>query len=308
MITILPKDTRLWLGSHTMVIADPEGAAVDFENVDSKDALAEILAGNIKIHGPHLDLLAHEETITRLKSVNGHTVMKDGKAEEETVKVWVSYGAGGSRIERDIDEVGDIQKIQQRNVEEADKAAEKAAKEAEKQAKKEEEARKTAAEDNAQRAEELQKIQDAQATSVGGAELRQPTNEPPPESNTTAPLDAPEGTQAFTTRQPTDLPPPATGETAPLDAPGGIAASLPETRSPGEDAEDEQGTPLLDKPKGKLPDDFPGRAALGAEGINTYNQLSKRLDSLTDISGIGAKTAEQIEEAYNKASAAEKEA
>lgn len=45
--------------------------------------------------------------------------------------------------------------------------------------------------------------------------------------------------------------------------------------------------------KGKLPDDFPGHAALVEAGINTYGQLRKAGD-VTAIAGIGPATAEKI--------------
>lgn len=55
------------------------------------------------------------------------------------------------------------------------------------------------------------------------------------------------------------------------------------------------------KPKrGKLPEDFPGHAALEAEGITTYAKVRKRLDSLTEIPGIGEATAEKIKAAMNE--------
>lgn len=55
---------------------------------------------------------------------------------------------------------------------------------------------------------------------------------------------------------------------------------------------DESQTP----PRGKLPADFPGHAALEAAGITTYGQLRKVSD-LTTITGIGEATASKIEEA-----------
>ena len=45
--------------------------------------------------------------------------------------------------------------------------------------------------------------------------------------------------------------------------------------------------------KGKLPEDFPGHAALAEAGINTYGQLRKVSD-LTAIAGIGEATAAKI--------------
>lgn len=48
--------------------------------------------------------------------------------------------------------------------------------------------------------------------------------------------------------------------------------------------------------RGKLPEDFPGRAALEAAGVNTYAQ-ARAVAELTDITGIGAATAKKILEA-----------
>jgi len=48
--------------------------------------------------------------------------------------------------------------------------------------------------------------------------------------------------------------------------------------------------------KGKLPEDFPGHAALAEAGINTYAQLRKAGD-VTEVSGIGPATAKKIAEA-----------
>ncbi len=60
-------------------------------------------------------------------------------------------------------------------------------------------------------------------------------------------------------------------------------------------------TPEDEGPKqGKLPEDFPGRVALGEANINTFAQARKQRDSkdgLTGVPGIGAATATKIEEA-----------
>lgn len=48
--------------------------------------------------------------------------------------------------------------------------------------------------------------------------------------------------------------------------------------------------------KGKLPEDFPGHAALAEAGINTYAQLRKAGD-VTEVAGIGPATAKKIAEA-----------
>ena len=51
--------------------------------------------------------------------------------------------------------------------------------------------------------------------------------------------------------------------------------------------------------KGKLPEDFPGHAALAEAGINTYAQLRKAGD-VTEVSGIGPATAKKITEALSE--------
>ena len=56
--------------------------------------------------------------------------------------------------------------------------------------------------------------------------------------------------------------------------------------------ESEESTEL----KGKLPEDFPGHAALEAAGITTYAQLRKAGD-VTEVPGIGKATAEKIADA-----------
>ncbi len=50
--------------------------------------------------------------------------------------------------------------------------------------------------------------------------------------------------------------------------------------------------------KGKLPEDFPGHAALETAGITTFAQLRKAGD-VTEVEGIGPATAEKINEALN---------
>jgi hypothetical protein len=53
------------------------------------------------------------------------------------------------------------------------------------------------------------------------------------------------------------------------------------------------------KLKGKLPDDFPGHAALETAGITTYAQLRKA-GNLDDIVGIGPATAQKIRESLGE--------
>jgi len=59
--------------------------------------------------------------------------------------------------------------------------------------------------------------------------------------------------------------------------------------------------------RGKLPADFPGHAALEAEGLTTYAKVRKRLSDLTSIPGIGEATAEKITAAMGESSADEEE-
>jgi len=78
------------------------------------------------------------------------------------------------------------------------------------------------------------------------------------------------------------------------DAPSDVAkAEAPE--APVEETADLEPEP----PSGKLPDGFPGKAALDAADppIHTYGQLAKFSDDYTKIPGIGAATAEKITEA-----------
>lgn len=58
--------------------------------------------------------------------------------------------------------------------------------------------------------------------------------------------------------------------------------------------------------KGKLPDDFPGKAALEAEGITTYAKLRKAGD-VTEVPGIGPATKAKIDEALSQSSEADEE-
>lgn len=60
--------------------------------------------------------------------------------------------------------------------------------------------------------------------------------------------------------------------------------------------------------RGKLPEDFPGAAALEAAGVTTYAGVRKQLESLEDIDGVGPATAEKIRDAMNESSADEEEA
>lgn len=56
------------------------------------------------------------------------------------------------------------------------------------------------------------------------------------------------------------------------------------------------------KLRGKLPDEFPGRAELEAEGLDTYAKVRGSLDTVEDIPGIGPATAEKIRKAFGLAS------
>jgi hypothetical protein len=78
------------------------------------------------------------------------------------------------------------------------------------------------------------------------------------------------------------------------DGEGGQTAAEDSAPSSTEPAEPE---PEPAQPKGKLPDDFPGHAALDAFGIHTYGQLRKALADEVKIPGIGDATKTKIEEA-----------
>jgi hypothetical protein len=69
----------------------------------------------------------------------------------------------------------------------------------------------------------------------------------------------------------------------------------------------EKEQPVGPQLRGKLPEDFPGHAALEAEGITTYAKVRKRLADLTDIPGIGDATAEKISAAMGESSEDEEE-
>jgi hypothetical protein len=58
------------------------------------------------------------------------------------------------------------------------------------------------------------------------------------------------------------------------------------------------------KKSGKLPDDFPGRAALEEAGITTYAQVRKaqKADELKDVAGVGEVTLANILEALGNGS------
>lgn len=62
-------------------------------------------------------------------------------------------------------------------------------------------------------------------------------------------------------------------------------------KSKGELAAEQLGGKKL---RGKLPDDFPGRAALEAAGLTTYATVRKRLETLEEIEGVGSATAGKI--------------
>jgi hypothetical protein len=83
------------------------------------------------------------------------------------------------------------------------------------------------------------------------------------------------------------------------------------SEGPGVTVYHEDGSVLSPEPvslKGKLPEDFPGHAALEAEGVTTYAKVRKQLDTLEEIPGIGEATAAKIREAMNESSEANEEA
>ena len=84
-------------------------------------------------------------------------------------------------------------------------------------------------------------------------------------------------------------------------AAGGGEASA-ETAGEGDNVEDKAAM------RGKLPDDFPGVAALRAENLDTYGKLRSHRGSFTDISGIGESTEAKIREAAGLDAAPEADA
>lgn len=64
--------------------------------------------------------------------------------------------------------------------------------------------------------------------------------------------------------------------------------------------------------RGKLPEDFPGLAALEEAGLTTYAKVRKHLDKFDTeegkITGVGPATVEKIRTAMNESSEAEEEA
>ncbi len=98
---------RLWFGNYPVVV--PQGTEVEFETVTSVDALAEVLATNVAAYATHRDSLAHEE---------------DGTDDGKPIKVHVSYGAGGARVEQKPEHVAELAETQAANVAEADAQAE----------------------------------------------------------------------------------------------------------------------------------------------------------------------------------------
>jgi len=87
----------------------------------------------------------------------------------------------------------------------------------------------------------------------------------------------------------------AGGTPAPEPA-GKVSASAHPDIAPGVVEEPETASIPPEKQKGKLPDDFPGRAALKEAGITKFGQILKVKD-LTKIDGIGPATADKIKAA-----------
>lgn len=53
--------------------------------------------------------------------------------------------------------------------------------------------------------------------------------------------------------------------------------------------------------KGKLPEDFPGHAALVAADLDTYAKVRRHLDTIEEVDGIAEKTGEKIRAAFGVA-------
>jgi hypothetical protein len=81
--TNLKKGTKVFVGNVAVTLK--EDAAVVFESLVTRDEVAEALAHKPEVYAAHRDSLAHEEVAVR-----------DGAQ----VRVAVSYGIGGSRVER----------------------------------------------------------------------------------------------------------------------------------------------------------------------------------------------------------------
>lgn len=137
----LKKGSRVWIGNYPFVLMqDTKGI---FETVvDSPDVLAEVLAQNPALYAAHRADLEHEED--SFENVTVQRMQKDGKPvlgplgtpvydiEAKPIKVRVSYGLNGQRIEHKPDEekldAKKVAKEQEKNVAEADKEAQKQAK------------------------------------------------------------------------------------------------------------------------------------------------------------------------------------
>ena len=86
------------------------------------------------------------------------------------------------------------------------------------------------------------------------------------------------------------------------NAEGGSAAAVEASEAARADSEKAGESPASETAepaplKGKLPEDFPGHAALDAAGIHTYGQLRKALADGVKIPGVGDATTAKIEEA-----------
>lgn len=143
----IKKGHRLWSGNYPFVLLqDTKGI---FETVvDSPDAMAEVLATNPALYAAHRDDLAHDED--GFENVQVQRMNPDGKTpvlgpglvpiydiEAKAVKIHVTYGVNGERIERkasDKDAIDPKKQTaeQKKNVAAADQVAEKEAKEVDK--------------------------------------------------------------------------------------------------------------------------------------------------------------------------------
>lgn len=138
----IKKGHRLWLGNYPFVLSqDTKGI---FETVvDSPDVLAEVLAGNPSVYAAHREDLAHDEDgfenvqVARVgpdkKPILGPFGQPVYDIEAKPVKVHVTYGLNGARIEhkpgdKTTPDAKKMEAEQQKNVAEADKELQKQAK------------------------------------------------------------------------------------------------------------------------------------------------------------------------------------
>lgn len=88
MLFTFKAGTPVFIGN--LPLALPANTEFDVQTVKNEDAMAQVLvqAGQ-KIYGDHVDLLKHQEKVTR---------------DKKQITIDVSYGPGGVRIEKPTEE------------------------------------------------------------------------------------------------------------------------------------------------------------------------------------------------------------